>query len=45
MGKEQNYRDDELIDLGAATAETHGSNDGALPDGVQPRKQIGIVTD
>lgn len=45
MKKELDYRDDELVDLGAATAETHGSNDGTLPDGVQPRKQIGIVAD
>ncbi len=45
MKKELEHRDDELIDLGAVTAETHGSNDGILPDGVQPRKQIGIVTD
>lgn len=45
MDKELTYRDDELIDLGAATEETRGSNENIAPDGVQPRQPLGIVVD
>lgn len=45
MGKEPNYRDAELIDLGTVTEETHGSNENIAPDGVQPRQPLGIVVD
>lgn len=45
MDKELTYRDDELIDLGAVTEETHGSNENIAPDGVQPRQPLGIVVD
>ena len=45
MKKEIDYRDDELIDLGAVTEETHGSNDGFDTDGLQKRIVLGFLVD
>lgn len=45
MDKELDYRDDELIDLGAATEETHGGPPGHFPDAPQPRTPLGILVD
>lgn len=45
MNKNLENHDDVLIDLGAVTEETHGSNENIAPDGVQPRQPLGIVVD
>lgn len=45
MEKELNYSDDELIDLGAITDETHGSIDGFDSDGLQKRLVLGFLVD
>ena len=45
MKKELDYRDDELIDLGAVTDETHGGLPGNDPDFAQPKSVIGILVD
>lgn len=45
MNKELDHRDDELIDLGAVTEETHGSSDGFDTDGLQKRIVLGFLVD
>ena len=45
MDKVLDYRDDEMIDLGAATEETHGGPVGIFPDAPQPRAPLGILVD
>lgn len=44
MKKEQDYRDDELIDLGAASVETQGGDEIGL-DFQGLRKPVGISED
>lgn len=45
MDKKLENRDDELIDLGAVTDETHGGPAGIFPDSPQPRAPLGILVD
>lgn len=45
MNKELDQRDDELIDLGSVTDETHGGPLGAFPDSPDPRAPLGIIVD
>lgn len=45
MDKELNNHEDEVIDLGAVTEETHGSIDGFDSDGLQKRLVIGFLVD
>jgi hypothetical protein len=45
MNIEQDKSEEGVIDLGSATAETHGSNSGFVPDAPQTRIQLGILAD
>lgn len=45
MKKELDYRDDELIDLGAVSQETHGFIPGNVDDEPQLRAPLGIIVD
>ncbi len=45
MNKELDHRDDELIDLGSVTEETHGFLDGDIEDTPLPRRPLGILAD
>lgn len=45
MAHENEHLDDEVIDLGSVTGETHGINGLVQPDAGMGRQQLGILAD